>query len=140
MAPTRTIHDFKTGSPGFITEWTETTGPTAGSPLSLTKAASADNSHFITGIIVTSFVADGGAQDDLVIELKEGTEVLLKFNMLSLVQGAGEDDTGAAVNLSFPAPIQIAEGAAASVVMTGQTGYAVGCINIMGFTSNYRTA
>lgn len=138
--PSETLHDFKSKTPGFVSEWTETTGPTAGSPLSVTKAASANNSHFITGIIVTSFVADGGAQDDLVIELKDGTTVLLKFNMLSLVQGAGEDDTGAAVNLNFPSPIQITEGAAASVVMTGQTGYASGCINIIGFTSSVRVS
>ena len=122
------------------TEWIETTSDAA----SVTKAAVAGSSHYITGIHA-SIVLDSGSSDAVeaaYVQIKDGTTVIFNSVLNSVTDDKGDAyySTPAALSLTmnFTHPIKITSGKLCSCTVTGISGalssYVQEKINLMGYT------
>ena len=142
MSPTKSLHDFQSGSPGVIAEWTEANTGSAGGTATATKAAATGETHFLCGLIVACKESTTTANPPTVTcNVKDGTSpgTIISFGFT----GGSTDDydtNGGPVVINFGAPIQFTEGQAITVELTGATMYETSSVSFWGFTSNYRSA
>tara|TARA_R100001244_G_scaffold27145_2_gene26971 strand:- start:78 stop:488 length:411 start_codon:yes stop_codon:yes gene_type:complete len=133
--PSETLHDFKSGTPGFITEWTVTaTSAGDGLDVTCTKDGETDKTHFVT--FLTCSTNNTEADGTLVGKLWDGVipgsgSVGLKLEVWPVEQ----DGTPSIFN--FSSPIQMTEGYA--VNFKGEISAGDQCtFTVGGFTSNVR--
>ena len=133
----RTLHDFKSGTPGFITEWTVTdTSTIDGDAVTCTKAGETGKTHFVT--FITCSTNNTEADGTLVGKLWDGEipgsgSVGLKLEVWPVEQ----DGTPSIFN--FSSPIQMTEGN--EINFHGEISSGDQCtFTVGGFTSEYRVA
>ena len=158
----KTLHDFKSRSPGFITEWTVTkTSGSDDAEVTCTKTAETNKTHFITFLSVSTDARLTGQGGGINAELKSASvtkyliwprALLEKGSYLGIMaDGVMPVSTPAAKTLSmdedsgpwfheFEAPIQMGENEDATFTsaMDGDTDKV--SFTMGGFTSEYRTS
>ena len=140
MPPSETFDDFKSKQPGFVANWTETNTGSAGSTATATKAASANNTHFLCGLIVACKETTSSSNPPTVTcNVKDGTTPGTGISF-GFTAGSNDDyDTnGGPVVINFGAPIQFTEGNAITVELTGASMQQTSSVSFWGFTSSIR--
>ena len=134
--PSETLHDFKSKTPGFVTEWTVTdTSDDNDDEVTCTKTAEAGKTHFVTFVCTSTddtSTAAGGSIRATLSGSSSGTKLIM--------WPSEADGGGAPAYLNFAAPIQFSENenVVFSSDMDGSTDQVT--FTVGGFTSSVRVS